>query len=189
MVLCRKPLILGIDLAGAAVVAALVASTLALLVVPLQRARDTLPRLRDDLAAARRQRAELVAHNHAADQMLLTAEQSLQQQADQPLADTGTFLTRMSRQCAQNGIVLRQVEPLVAARDAEFRSWEVQVRGRGIFPRFAELLHHIQSWSPYVQVHSIQVVGPTDASTNECELAWTVRVNYLPRWMAVEKKP
>lgn len=144
-----------------------------------------MPRLRDDLGAARRQRAELVACNRAADQTLLTAEQSLQQQADQPLADAGTFLARMSRQCTQSGITLWQVEPLVATRDAEFRSWEVQVRGRGIFPRFAELLHHIQSWSPYVQVHSIDVAGPTDASTCECELAWTVRVNYLPRSVGV----
>lgn len=189
MVLCRKPLILGVDLAGAAATAALLVGTVASLVVPLQRDRAASPRVRAELTAARRQRTELLVRNRRVEQALLNAEQWLRQQADQPLADAGTFLAHMSQQCAQSGIILRQVEPLVAAPDAEFQSWEVQVRGLGTFPHFAELLHRVESWSPYVQVHGVQVTGPKDASTNECELAWTMRVNHLPHWTSVEEEP
>ena len=182
MVVCRKPLILGIDLLGLAGLAGLVAFVIIVLLIPLQSDLITLPRLRNERMALQQQRLELVSHNAALRQKLDTHEQLLREQAGQPLSDVGTFLTHMSEQCRQSGIRLQTVEPLATLPGETYNSWRVQVRARGLFPNFEALLRRIESWSPYVQVNNILIMGPADTDSHDCELAWTVQVNYLPEW-------
>ena len=154
--------------------------------MPLQRELEALPRLREEMTEVHRRRAKLAARNGAIEQTLRAREQWLHQEAAQPLVDVGTFVAHISEQCAESGVVLQQVEPLRASRREEYQSWEVQVRAAGTFPRFADLLHRIESRSPYVQVRNLLVAGPSDPGAHECELAWTVRVNYLADPIAAE---
>ena len=182
MVVCRKPLILGIDLLGLAALAGIITLVIIAVLIPLQRDLITLPRLRDERMALHQQRIELATHNAALQKKLETHEQLLREQAGQPLFDVGTFLTHMSEQCRQSGIRLQTVEPLATLHGETYNSWRVQVRAQGLFPNFEALLRRIESWSPYVQVNNILIMGPADTNNHDCKLAWTVQVNYLPEW-------
>ena len=179
MVICRKPLILAIDLAGVASVAALLAAVGVWVLLPLQRDLTTLPALKEDALAVHRQCAKLAAQNAAMAQSLDAHEQALRAQAAQPLADVPTLLASVSELCAQSGVTLQQVQPLASGSGELYRSWQLQVRAVGPFPSFHELLCRIERLSPYVQVSNMLVVGPSDRASQVCELAFTVQVNYL----------
>lgn len=179
MIVCRSPLILGIDLAGAAAAGLLMALVMLCILMPLKRDLDALPSTREELAAAHGRRAQLAARNEEAEVALRSREEWLQDQAAQPLADVGTFLAHMSEQCERYGVTLQQVRPLATRRDDEYQSWDVQVQASGSFPDFARLLHSIESRSPYVQIEKVLVTGPPGTIGGECKLEWTVRVNSL----------
>ncbi len=179
MVICRNPLILGVDLAGLAATALLAALVALCIVVPLKRDLDVLPDSRKELAAAQDRLTQLVAANQATEEALRARDELLRAQASQPLADVGTFLAHMSEECQRSGVTLQQVQPLATNRGEEYQSWDVLVHASGAFPAFTRLLRGIEARSPYVQVEDIVVTGPASAADSECALAWTVRVNSL----------
>jgi Tfp pilus assembly protein PilO len=181
VVVCRQPLILGVDLVG---LAALTALGAVLMMAPLEGEVATLPHLRQQAATTHQERAALAARNAAMEQALAAHEEYLREQAEQPLADVGTFVAHVSEQCRESGVMLERVQPLATSRGESYESWQVNVQARGTFPSFHALLHRIESWSPYVQVDDLLVIGPADATSRDCELAWTVRVNYLDEWPA-----
>ncbi|MFH1747146.1 MAG: GspMb/PilO family protein [Planctomycetota bacterium] len=182
MVICRKPLILGLDLLGGLLMALLATFAVFWIIMPLQHSLAALPTSREQLSDTHRQRTRLVARNQAAEEALRTRELWMREQATQPLANVGTFLELMTEQCQRSGVTLMQVQPLAVHHGEDYQSWDVQVRAQGTFPGFACLIHSIESSSPYVQVDNLLVNGPSSPAQNTCELAWTVRVNSITSW-------
>lgn len=179
MLICRRPLIVGVDLAGAAAVLATIALVGLLVIRPYQQARAALPRLRQELETTQRHAAGLANANQRLTAELANRQQELKDLAAQPLADVGTFLARVARLCDSNHVDLVQIEPQEADNSQGYRSWDVQVVARGAFPDFQRLVASIEATSPFVQMRTAMVIGPRDFDAQHCELGWTVRVNYL----------
>ncbi len=181
MVVCRKPLILGTDLVGLVCAAALGAAVVLGVIQPVQRDYRDLPRVRTAIAAANESAQGAYARNQATDRALQNLAASLREEADLPLADMGTFLEHMSERCRRHSVRLQQVDPQPVSAAGGFKSWAVQVRAQGTFPDFQRLLADIESWSPFVQVSELTIQRLAQSPGSDCDLAWTVRVNYLPR--------
>lgn len=182
MVVCRKPLILGVDLLGASAVGALIAGVTLTVFAPLYRELQDLPRLRSELVAAHRQRAQRGARNDALQNTVNSYTDYLRDQARQPLANPATFLQKMSEECHAAGVELHDVQPVAEADVNEYCSWRVRVRGAAPFPHFERLLYRIESLSPFVHVDELLIEGPEDPQSNVCAVTWAIRVNYLPEW-------
>ncbi|MBU0641580.1 MAG: type II secretion system protein M [Planctomycetes bacterium] len=180
MIVSRKPLILGIDLLGLAVVLGLLTLVIVGIIIPLQRDALALPSVRRQVQATQDRYDQLARENPAVARQLKEQEEMLRTRASQPLADIGNFLERLSAECSRSGVNLLEIQPLATESDGAHRSWNVHVRAEGKFPDFQRLLQRIESSSPYVQVRDLAVQGMPQANVSTCQLTWTLRVNYLP---------
>jgi hypothetical protein len=179
MILCRRPLILWVDVAGILSVCALAVGLITLVALPLSRSRGELPALQDELSTTNHERRAFGKRNGELSAALDQRGDALRAQSPQALIDAGAFLERISSECASRGLELTQLEPQQGADEGAYKTWKVRVRARGPFPAFVDLLAEIESWTPYLHVGDLEITGPRDASVSTCDFAWVLQVNLL----------
>ena len=178
MVICRKPLILATDLAGALLVLGLAATMTFLVVLPYCREHWQLPARRRTIAAVQGHSHQLAAQNTASTAAIRELERHLSEQGGAATNDVGSILEDMAQRCGELNITLEQFEPVAPVSGAQFSSLDVRITARGRFPEFQRLLLWIEARSEYTHVREIDVLQV--AGVSECRLSWTVRVNYVP---------
>lgn len=179
MLLCRRPPVFSSDALGLASLSMIVAGLLFGVALPARSAFDSEPRLRAELAAASTRYDDVTARNRRLAEAIRAQEAALQALLDARPTETGEFLEYVSTRCLAHGFQLQQVAPQGETTQGEQRSWEAEVRAAGPFGRFPKLLAEIEAWSPFVQVRSLSINGPTQGIGTDCQLTWTVRVNSL----------
>jgi hypothetical protein len=187
MIVCRRPLILVIDLVGVALSATLAATVVFLVVLPHCRDQWRLPALQKRITAMHRHKSELEARNTASLTAVRELERRLHESSDSALTDVGGFLEDMSRECRRSNITLEQFQPMLPVTThhsplttQDYASWDVRVAARGRFPDFQKLLSWIEARSRFTYVREIDVIGSPSPTSSDCRLSWTVRINYLP---------
>lgn len=180
MIVCRRPLILATDLAGAALSVTLAAAVVFLVVLPFCRDQWRLPALQKRIAAAHRHERGLAARNTASLTAVSSLERRLHESSDAALTDVGGFLEDMSRECRRSNITLEQFQPMLPVTTQDYGSWDVRVTAHGRFPDFQKLLSWIEARSRFTYVREIDVIGSPSPKSSACRLSWTVRMNYQP---------
>lgn len=185
MVICRKPLILATDLAGALLVVGLAATMTFLVVLPYCREHWQVPALRRTIAVVQRHSHRLATQNTASMAAIRELELHLSEQGGVATNDVGSILEDMAQRCKELNITLEQFEPVSPVSRAHFSSLDVRITAHGRFPEFQRLLSWIESRSEYTHVREIDVLKVEGAG--ECRLSWTVRVNYVPESTPAEE--
>jgi Tfp pilus assembly protein PilO len=180
MVICRKPLILLIDLVSGLLVAGIAAAAIGLIVVPHLEDSERLPGLHRRITDAHLLKDKLVAHNAETLAAVEALDQRLREQSATAPTDVSAFLEELAKLCSRTSVTLEQFQPLPVVRGAAFDSLEVRIAARGRFPDFHRVLSGIESQSPYVLIRDVTVTAPEPTQPDECRLSWTVRVNYRP---------
>lgn len=176
MVVCRKPLILAIDVAGIGVIGLALLSTLSFVVIPTQREAAELPaaltRLqsqRDALEASQQVLARIEAHS---------AE--LQVDRERELAklnvDDGALMAQLADQCRTFNVQLAAIEP--GATEQGGRAFRVRARGR--FSDVLSVIRSLETASPYVHIANLELVAGPDDAGRECDAGWMVRLPNAP---------
>ena len=185
MVICRKPLILATDLAGALLVLTVATTMTFLVVLPYCREHWQVPVLRRTTVAAQRHSNMLAAQNTASMAAIRELDRHLSEQGGAATSDVGSILEDMAQRCGELDITLEQFEPVPPVNGPHFSSLDVRITARGRFPEFQRLLSWIEARSEYTHVREIDVLKVADAA--DCRLSWTVRVNYVPQRSPAEE--
>lgn len=179
MVLCRRPLILLVDVAGLALVAALLSGAALWLAAPLCGDWSDAPRAYAALAAAHARHRQLAVEVERQSRALADFDASVERLERTAVLGVSDLVARLADLAAAADVELQSVQP-TAADSNGLKAWDVQIRARGRFAACQRLLLQTEQLSPFLQTRTLTLTGPPASGDPLCELVALVRLNSLP---------
>lgn len=179
MVLCRRPLILLVDVAGFALVAALLCVASLWAAAPLGGDWSEAPRAFDALSAAHARHRQLTVDAERQARALAAFDAGVEALQRSAVLSVSDFVARLADLAAAAGVELQSVQP-TSADAPGLKAWDVQIRARGRFADCRRLLHQTETLSPFVQLRTLTLTGPAASGETLCDVVALVRLNSLP---------
>jgi len=182
MIVCRRPWTLfDVDIGGAAAVAAILATTVWLVLGPWQQTwadYGRLSRQRTEMRVGLQQDLARVERYERGVQEL--SETAADQLAHAPTVDGYPQLLRqMTELAAESQLQLLSVAPQPPVPSGPYLVSDVQVGGRGRSRDFILFLDRLAQANPYQVLRACSLSRPPGATEPQCDLNFTVRVYLL----------
>ncbi|TWT41169.1 hypothetical protein RAS1_38630 [Phycisphaerae bacterium RAS1] len=178
MVVCRKPLVLAIDVAGVCLIGLALATAWTCFVLPAQREQTALPAAQQFLEQQRRDLETQQSALAGLQSRFTEMEANCARELKRLNLEDGPLMTQIADYCRTFRVQLAGIEPGAVGPSASGRA--IRVRVRGSFAGVVAVVRALESASPYLRVAELDISGVVDGQTELCDAGWTLRLPAAP---------